>query len=89
MKKVGAVSTIQTIQVEVASSMLKAIDRCARKLHFSREKFILTACQHLIGQIDEQELERLYCERLKQPEELEWAEASAKLAGDVLPKEVW
>ncbi len=89
MKKADVVSTIPTIQIEVEPSMLEAIDRCARKLHFSRENFILTACQHLIGQLDEQELERIYCERLNQTEELEWAEASAKLAGNVLPKEVW
>lgn len=89
MNKANTASAIPTIQIEVEHSLLKAIDRCARKLHFSREQFVLSACQHLIGQIDKRELERLYCERLEQPEELEWAEASAKLAGDVLPKEAW
>ena len=89
MKNTDVISTIQTIQIEVELSILKAMDQCAQKLHLSREKFILTACQHFIGQLDERELERLYCERLRQEEELEWAEASAKLAGDVLPREVW
>jgi hypothetical protein len=48
------------------------------------------ACQQLIGQIDVRELEGIYCERMKQqPEELEWAEAGAILAGEILPKEEW
>jgi len=48
------------------------------------------ACQQLIGQIDVRELERIYCERLKQqPEELELAETGTILASQILPKEAW
>ena len=48
------------------------------------------ACQQFIGQISPQELENIYCERqMQQPEELQWAETAAILAGEILPKEKW
>ena len=44
------------------------------------------ACQQFIGQINPQELENIYCERyMQQPEELQWAETGAILAGEILP----
>ena len=48
------------------------------------------ACQQFIGQINPQELENIYCEQqMQQPEELQWAETAATLAGEILPKERW
>ncbi len=79
-----------SVLVLLDASLLKAIDKCAKKLHYTREQFILMACQQLIGQIDVRELERIYCERLKQqPEELELAETGTILASQILPKEAW
>ncbi len=78
------------VEVRMYPSWLQAVDECARKLHYSRERFILTACQEFIEKVDERELERIYCERLReQPEDLKFAETGAKLAGMVLPKEDW
>ena len=79
-----------SVLVPLDASWLKAVDKCAKKLHYTREQFILMACQQLIGQIDVRELERIYCERLKQqPEELDWAETGTILASQILPKEEW
>lgn len=84
--------TVKTIEVSVPlnSSLLKVIDECAGQLCYSREEFIAMACQQFIGQINPQELENIYCERyMQQPEELQWAETGAILAGEILPKEEW
>ena len=84
--------TAKTIEVSVPlnSSLLKVIDECVDQLRYSREEFIAMACQQFIGQINPQELENIYCERhMQQPEELQWAETGAILAGEILPKEDW
>jgi predicted transcriptional regulator len=84
--------TIKKTEVSVSlnSSLLKAIDECAEQLRYNREEFIAMACQQFIGQISPQELENIYCERqMQQPEELQWAETAAILAGEILPKEKW
>jgi predicted transcriptional regulator len=78
------------VHVSLDPSWLRAVDKCARKLRYTREQFILAACQQFIGQIDVRELERIYCERLRpQAEDLAWAEAGAALAGEILPQEEW
>ena len=84
--------TVKQIEVSVSlnASLLKVIDECAAQLRYNREEFIAMACQQFIGQINPQELESIYCEQqMQQPEELEWAETAATLAGDILPKEKW
>ena len=79
-----------SITVSLDTSLLKAVDKCAKQLCYTRDQFLAMACQHLIGKIDVQELERIYCERRKQdPEELDLAETGAILAGQILPKEEW
>ena len=80
--------TTTSITVSLDTSLLKAVDKCAKQLCYTRDQFLSMACQHLIEKIDVQELERIYCERRKQdPEELDLAEAGAILAGEILPKE--
>ena len=82
--------TTTSITVSLDTSLLKAVDKCAQQLCYTREQFLVMACQHLIEKIDVQELERIYCERRKQdPEELDLAETGAILAGQILPKEKW
>lgn len=79
-----------SITVSLDASLLQAVDKCAKQLHYTREQFLVMACQHLIEKIDVQELERIYCERRKEaPEELDLAETGAILAGEILPKEEW
>ena len=78
------------VSVSLNSSLLKVIDECATQLHYNREEFIAMACQQFIGQVNPQELENIYCEQhTQQPEELQWAETAATLAGKILPKEEW
>ena len=84
--------TVKKIEVSISlnSSLLKIIDECAEQLRYNREEFIEIACQQFIGQINPQELENIYYEQhTQQPEELQWAETSAILAGKILPKEKW
>ena len=84
--------TVKKIEVSVSlnSSLLKIIDECAEQLRYNREEFIEIACQQFIGQINPQELEHIYYKQhTQQPEELQWAETSAILAGEILPKEQW
>lgn len=82
--------TTTSITVSLDTSLLKAVDKCAKQLCYTRDQFLAMACQHLIEKIDVQELERIYCERRKQaPEELDLAEAGAILAGKILPQEKW
>ena len=79
-----------SVLVSLDASLLKAVDKCAKQLCYTRDQFLSMACQHLIEKIDVQELDRIYCERRKQaPEELDLAEAGAILAGEILPKEEW
>ena len=74
------------VLVSLNVSLLKVIDECAEQLRYNREEFIAMACQQFIGQINPQELENIYCERqMQQPEELQWAETAAILAGEILP----
>ena len=78
------------VSVSLNTSLLKVIDECAEQLRYNREEFIAIACQQFIGQINSQELENIYSERqMQQPEELQWAETAAILAGEILPKEKW
>lgn len=78
------------VSVSLNTSLLKVIDECAEQLRYNREEFIAMACQQFIGQINPQELENIYSERqMQQPEELQWAETGAILAGEILPKEKW
>ena len=82
--------TTTSITVSLDTSLLKAVDKCAKQLCYTRDQFLSMACQHLIEKIDVQELERIYCERRKQaPEELDLAETGAILAGQILPQEEW
>ena len=84
--------TVKKIEVSVSlnTSLLKVIDECAEQLRYNREEFIAMACQQFIGQINPQALENIYCEQqIQQPEELQWAETAAILAGEILPKEKW
>ncbi len=78
------------VQVEMDTSMLQVVDKCAKRFHRSREEFVLLACQHYIGQIDAEEYERLYragC--IIEPNEQEWAEGAAKIAAQVWERETW
>jgi len=78
------------IQVPIEDDLLKRIDATARIVAESRAAFIREACQQRLKTLRARELDRLYMEGHKhQPEDLAWAESSAKLLSARLPKEKW
>ena len=80
----------KVIQVPVDAELLTALDQLSRKQRKARSELIRQACQRYLGQVESEELDRLYqqgYERL--PEEPELGEAEISLAGEVLSKESW
>ena len=80
----------KVIQVPVDEELLTALDQLSRKQRKSRSELIRQACQSYLGQVESEELDRLYqqgYERLS--EEVEMGEAQIALAGEILPKESW
>jgi metal-responsive CopG/Arc/MetJ family transcriptional regulator len=80
----------KVIQVPVDEELLTALDQLSRKQRKARSELIRQACQRYLGQVESEELDRLYqqgYERL--PEEPELGEAQIALAGEILPKESW
>ena len=80
----------KVIQVPIEDDLLKRIDATAAVVAESRAAFIRKACQQRLKTLQATELDRLYMEGHKrQPEDLAWAESSAKLLSKRLPKEKW
>jgi aryl-alcohol dehydrogenase-like predicted oxidoreductase len=78
------------IQVPIEDDLLKRIDATAGIVAESRAAFIRTACQQRLKSLQTDELDRLYMEgHRSQPEDLSWAESSARLLSKRLPKEKW
>jgi len=78
------------IQVPIEDDLLKRIDASAGVVAESRAAFIREACQQRLKSLQVKELDRLYMEgHRNQPEDLDWAESSARLLSKRLPKEKW
>ena len=78
------------IQVPMEAELLKQIDATAGIVAESRAAFIREACQQRLKNLRAKELDRLYIEgHQNRPENLDWAENSAKLLSKRLPKEKW
>ena len=80
----------KVIQVPVDEELLIALDQLSRKQRKARSELIRQACQSYLGQVESEELDRLYqqgYERL--PEEAELGEVQIALASEILPKESW
>jgi metal-responsive CopG/Arc/MetJ family transcriptional regulator len=78
------------IQVPIEDELLEQIDTTAGVVAESRAAFIREACKQRLKSLETRELDRRYMEGYrKKPEELDWAETSAKLLSKRLPKEKW
>ena len=78
------------IQVPMEEELLKRIDATAGIVAESRAAFIREACQQRLKSLHAKELDRLYIEGHRfRPENLDWAESSAKLFSKRQPKEKW
>jgi len=82
--------TNKIIQVPMEDELLKRIDATAGIVAESRAAFIREACRQRLKTMHAKELDRLYIEgHQSRPENLDWAESSAKLLSKRLPKEKW
>ena len=80
----------KVIKVPIEDALLKRIDATAGVVAESRAAFIRTACQQRSKSLQVKELDRLYMEgHRSHPEDLDWAESSARLLSKRLPKEKW
>jgi metal-responsive CopG/Arc/MetJ family transcriptional regulator len=78
------------IQVPIEEKLLKQIDATAGMVAETRSAFIREACQQRLKSLQAKELDRLYIEgHQKYPEDVDWAQSSAKLLSKRLPKEKW
>ena len=78
------------VQVPMEEDLLKRIDATAGIVAESRAAFIRAACQQRLKSFEAKERDRLYIEgHQRHPEDLDWAESSAKLLSKRLPKENW
>lgn len=82
--------TKKIVQVPIEEELLERIDATAGVVAESRAAFIRESCKQRLKSLHAKELDRQYIEGYrKSPEELDWAEASAKLLSKRLPKEKW
>ena len=82
--------TKKVIQVPVDEKLLISLDQVSKKQRKSRSEVIRRACERYLGQIESEELDRVYqqgYERL--PEETETGEVQISLASEILAKESW
>ena len=78
------------IQVPMEEELIEQIDATAGVVAESRAAFIREACQQRLKSLHAKDLDRLYIEgHQSHPEDLDWAESSAKLLSKRLPKEKW
>ncbi len=81
---------MKVIQVPMDESLLSAVNRRARAERSTRAALIREACQEYLRRLEELELDRRYVEGYRRkPEKPAHAEAGARLAAEVLPREDW
>ena len=82
--------TKKIIQVPIEDELLEQIDTTAGVVAESRAAFIREACKQRLKSLETKKLDHRYIEGYrKKPEDLDWAETSAKLLSKRLPKEKW
>lgn len=80
----------KVIQVPVDTELLAALDQLSRKQRKARSELIRQACKLYLGQVESEELDRLYQQGYERfPEEPEFGDAQVALAGEILPRESW
>ena len=78
------------IQVPMNEELLKNLNKYSKKQKVKRAVLVRQACERLLKQLQEEELERQYIEGYKRiPDDGKIAEAQMKMLADILPKEDW
>jgi len=81
---------MKTIRIALEDGLLKEVDQVVENRFDNRAEFISKACSFFLRYLHEQQLEQVYKRGYEQvPEELEMAEASVFLAGEIMEKEDW
>jgi len=82
--------TTKIIQVPMNEELLKKLNKFSKKQKVKRAALVRQACERLLKQLQEEELDRQYVEGYRRiPEDPAIGEAGLKLAAEVLAKEDW
>ncbi len=80
----------KVIQVPVDESLLGRLNEISRRQQCTRSELIRNACLHLLGHLEQEEMDRLYREGyVKFPEDITPGGIQVALSPLVLPKESW
>jgi len=81
---------MKTTQIALDDGLLKEIDQFIENRFDNRAEFISKACSFFLRYLHEQQLEQAYKKGYEQmPENLELAQASVLLVGEIMKKEDW
>ena len=82
--------TTKIIQVPMSEELLKKLNRYSKKQKVKRAALVRQACERLLRQLQEEELDRQYVEGYRRiPDDGMIAEAQIKMIAEILPKEEW
>lgn len=82
--------TTKIIQVPMDEELLKNLNKVCKKQKVKRAALVRQACERLLKQLQEEEMDRQYVEGYKRiPEDPAIGEVGLKLAAEILVKEDW
>jgi metal-responsive CopG/Arc/MetJ family transcriptional regulator len=82
--------TTKIIQVPMNEELLKKLNKYSKKQKMKRAALVRQACERLLKQLQEEEMDRQYVEGYRRiPDDGMIAETQLKIMSEVLPKEDW
>lgn len=82
--------TTKIIQVPMSEELLKKLNKFSKKQKVKRAALVRQACERLLKQLQEEEMDRQYVEGYRRiPEDPAIGEVGLKLAAEILAKEDW
>lgn len=82
--------TTKIIQVPMNEELLKKLNKFSKKRKIKRAALVRQACERLLKQLQEEEMDRQYVEGYRRiPDDGMIAEAQMKMLAEILPKEDW
>jgi metal-responsive CopG/Arc/MetJ family transcriptional regulator len=82
--------TTKIIQVPMNEELLKKLNKYSKKQKIKRAALVRQACERLLKQLQEEEMDRQYVEGYRRiPDDGMIAETQLKIMSEVLPKEDW
>jgi metal-responsive CopG/Arc/MetJ family transcriptional regulator len=78
------------IQVPMNEELLRKLNKYSKKQKMKRAALVRQACERLLKQLQEEEMDRQYVEGYRRiPETTEFAESLEKIAKEVFTEESW